>query len=93
MEQLYPWPTEGLTTVLGNYPNAQRFVFLQDEPENMGAWSYVHGQIHRSLGEAHEIAHVTRHAAGAPATGSHSIHELELERLLDDAVGPLPSAT
>ncbi len=41
LEQLYPFPDERLRTVRGGYPNARRFVWVQEEPKNMGAWSFV----------------------------------------------------
>ena len=42
VEQLYPWPTARLTAVFDHYGDAEEVVWLQEEPENMGAWSFVH---------------------------------------------------
>ncbi|MGA8295963.1 MAG: multifunctional oxoglutarate decarboxylase/oxoglutarate dehydrogenase thiamine pyrophosphate-binding subunit/dihydrolipoyllysine-residue succinyltransferase subunit, partial [Acidimicrobiales bacterium] len=89
VEQLYPWPEEQIMEVVRGYPSAREVVWLQDEPENMGAWMFVHDRLHRVLRGAFELRHVSRIAAGSPATGSHTIHELELTRLLDDSIGPL----
>ncbi len=47
VEQLYPWPEEALAAVLGHYPRADQVVWVQEEPENMGAWSFAHGRLHR----------------------------------------------
>ena len=52
VEQLYPWPEEALAAVLGRYPDADQVVWVQEEPENMGAWSFAHGRLHRLSGTA-----------------------------------------
>jgi 2-oxoglutarate decarboxylase len=88
VEQLYPWPEERIQAVLDRYPESTEVVWLQDEPENMGAWSFVHGRLHRLLRDRRTLRHVSRSEAGSPATGSHLIHSLEHEDLLDRAVGP-----
>ncbi|MCU1490799.1 MAG: 2-oxoglutarate dehydrogenase, subunit, partial [Acidimicrobiaceae bacterium] len=93
LEQLSPWPEPQLLEVLEGYPNANELVYLQDEPENMGAWSFVHDRLHRLVRERFALRHVSRDSAGSPATGSHALHELELERLLAEAIGPVPVRT
>ncbi|HTW97140.1 MAG TPA: thiamine pyrophosphate-dependent enzyme, partial [Acidimicrobiales bacterium] len=91
IEQLYPWPEQQLESVLRSYGAARELVWLQDEPENMGAWSYVHGRLHAVLRDRYQLRHVSREASGSPATGSHALHELELEDLLERALGPAAS--
>ena len=91
VEQLYPWPEEEITDLLVGYANATEVVWLQEEPENMGAWSFAHGRLHRLLGGRYTLEHVSRDPAGSPATGSSAIHLLEHEDLLTRAVGPLPA--
>jgi 2-oxoglutarate decarboxylase len=88
LEQLYPWPDRELVALLDAYPNAVEVVWLQDEPENMGAWNFVHGKLHAVLRDRYRLRHVSRTASGSPATGSHAMHELELEDLLDRALTP-----
>ncbi len=90
IEQLYPWPDGALVEVLDRYPAAEELVWLQDEPWNMGAWRFAGEQLRRLLGDRYRIRAVTRGESGSPATGSHAIHELELEQLLDDSVGGAP---
>jgi 2-oxoglutarate dehydrogenase E1 component len=93
VEQLYPWPEAQLVDVLDRYPAAGELVWLQAEPENMGAWNFVHGKIHRLFRDRYRLRHVSRPPSGSPATGSHAVHELELGSLLDEAVGRLPGAS
>jgi 2-oxoglutarate dehydrogenase E1 component len=89
VEQLHPWPAESLLAVLDRYDALEEVVWLQEEPENMGAWTYVHGWLHRILRERATLTHVSRQVAGSPATGSATIHQLELAGMLDAAVAPL----
>jgi 2-oxoglutarate dehydrogenase E1 component len=82
VEQLYPWPEESLAAVLGHYPHAEQVVWVQEEPENMGAWSFAHGRLHRLFRERFELSHVSRAESASPATGSTALHLLEQEDLL-----------
>ncbi len=87
VEQLYPWPGRKIDEVLTSYPNAREVVWLQEEPENMGAWNFVHGRLHRHLRESYSLRHVSRAESASPATGSAALHRLEQEDLLVRAIG------
>ena len=87
VEQLYPWPEQALAAVLERYRGASEVVWLQEEPENMGAWSFVHARLHRLLRERYVLRHVSRAESASPATGSSALHQLEQADLLDRAVG------
>jgi len=90
VEQLYPWPAAALAEAVGRYAHAQEIVWLQDEPQNMGAWTFAGGRLRDQFADDLPIRQVTRPEAGSPATGSHAIHELELEHLLTESVGAAP---
>jgi 2-oxoglutarate dehydrogenase E1 component len=87
VEQLYPWPETTIQTVLDRYPNARDVVWLQEEPENMGAWSFVHSRLHRLLRDTHTLRHVSRAESASPATGSVALHQLEQRDLLTRSIG------
>ena len=87
VEQLYPWPKDNLQTVLDSYPAAREVAWLQDEPENMGAWNFVHSRLHRLLRDTRQLRHVTRAESASPASGSGALHRLEQEDLLVRAIG------
>jgi 2-oxoglutarate dehydrogenase E1 component len=91
VEQLYPWPGEQIAELLARYRAAAEVVWLQEEPENMGAWMFVHGRLHRLLGSRYQLQHVSRAQSGSPATGSGAIHQLEQEDLLERALGGVPA--
>ena len=84
VEQLYPFPQEQLLGVLESYPNARDLVWLQEEPENMGPWSFVEARTWRVKERGYDLRHVSRVASGSPATGSKAIHDQELADLLEE---------
>jgi 2-oxoglutarate dehydrogenase E1 component len=86
VEQLYPWPVEEIERVLGNYANLEEVLWLQEEPENMGAWPFAHLQMHDHLRNA-RVAHVARAESASPATGSGLVHAVEQADLLARAIG------
>ncbi len=86
VEQLYPWPTEQVAEVVAGYPNANRIIWLQEEPENMGAWNFVKGRLYEEHGDTHTIQRVSRHESGSPSTGSSSVHAHEQKLLLAKAM-------
>ncbi len=86
VEQLYPWPDEQVGAVLSRYPNASEVFWVQEEPENMGAWSFVHGRLHRLLRERYTLRHVSRIESGSPAAGSAALHQMEQEDVVERAL-------
>jgi multifunctional 2-oxoglutarate metabolism enzyme len=87
IEQLYPWPLAELTAVFGRYAKAKELVWLQEEPENMGAWSFVHARLHAALPKRLKLRHVSRNESASPAIGSAALHQLEQADLLRRAIG------
>jgi 2-oxoglutarate decarboxylase len=85
IEQLYPWPAARLAQVLARYAQADSVYWLQEEPENMGPWPFVHGRLHRILSDGAKLGHASRHESGSPATGSFKRHLREQEQVLDQA--------
>ncbi len=87
VEQLYPWPVHELTAIFERYGKASEVVWLQEEPENMGAWSFVHARLHACLPERLRLRHVSRTESASPAIGSAALHQLEQADLLRRAIG------
>jgi 2-oxoglutarate dehydrogenase E1 component len=87
VEQLYPWPISLLTAVFDRYDQADEVVWLQEEPENMGAWSFVHARLHAGLPARLRLRHVSRNESASPAIGSAALHQLEQADLLRRAIG------
>jgi 2-oxoglutarate dehydrogenase E1 component len=89
IEQLNPWPGEQIVESLARYTGADEVTWLQEEPDNMGAWSFVHERLDRLAGGDFTVAHVARLASGSPAAGSSTYGELEEMDLLDRAFAGL----
>jgi len=90
VEQLYPWPEAMLGGILQRYPAATEVIWWQEEPENMGAWSFAHGRLHRLLRDRYRLVHVSRAESASPASGSAAIHQLETQDLLVRVFAALP---
>ena len=87
VEQLYPFPAEELRTVLGRYAQAREVVWCQEEPRNMGAWSFVAPQLHELLDEGVTLEYAGRPERASPAEGYASAHQAEQHRLVAQALG------
>ncbi|GAA2067550.1 multifunctional oxoglutarate decarboxylase/oxoglutarate dehydrogenase thiamine pyrophosphate-binding subunit/dihydrolipoyllysine-residue succinyltransferase subunit [Microbacterium hatanonis] len=86
LEQFYPSPIAELNTVLDRYPNAE-LVWVQDEPENQGAWPFIALELVKHL-HGRTIRRISRAAAASPATGSPKVHARESAAILAQAVAP-----
>lgn len=86
VEQLYPWPKEELQAALDQHPGAEEIVWVQEEPANMGALSYVKPLLKRLAGDR-PVLTVKRSPSATPATGSAKAHDMEEKTLLDLAFG------
>jgi 2-oxoglutarate dehydrogenase E1 component len=90
IEQLYPWPHKALIAELARFKQAE-FVWCQEEPMNMGAWTFAQQNIERALefvGAANtRPRYAGRHASASTATGLMSRHLRELKEFLEQALG------
>jgi len=83
VEQLYPIDTERLREAVEAFPNTKQLVWCQEEPQNMGAWTFIQPRL-ETLFER-KIAYAGRPAAASPATGSSALHKREQETLVKEA--------
>jgi 2-oxoglutarate dehydrogenase E1 component len=90
VEQLYPFPKAGLAKALAPYRNAE-VVWCQEEPENMGAWTFLDRRIEGVLTEIGMVAqrprYVGRMGAASPATGLAKVHQQQQQALVREALG------
>lgn len=85
IEQLYPFPKERLITLLQAYQGLQTIAWVQEEPANMGAWSFIAPHIGALLGSYNALRYVGRKASASVAAGSLAKHKQELTELLNEA--------
>jgi len=85
IEELYPFPEKELRAVIASYPEAADVRWVQEEPRNQGAWSFVSPRIEQLLGDR-ALRYVGRLEAASPATGSHKVHQDEEQCILEHAL-------
>ncbi len=86
LDQLYPFPERELAAEFARYPNLRELVWVQEEPANMGALSFVLPHLRHIAGDR-TLRSVKRSASPSPATGSAKAHEMEQKTLLTLAFG------
>lgn len=84
LEQLYPLPEEQLRKIIAEYSKAKRVIWAQEEPENMGAWTYML----RSLRDLN-LEVIAPAASASPAAGSPKVHEKRMTAMMDRLFGSL----
>jgi 2-oxoglutarate dehydrogenase E1 component len=87
LEQFYPFPEKQLKSILANFTRAKRYIWVQEAPQNMGAWDFVRPRIEK-LTET-PISYVGRSPAASPATGFPTVYKQEQDAISDEAVGVL----
>ena len=85
LEQLYPFPTDEVGAVLRGYPDLRGIAWIQEEPRNMGAWSYVSPLLTELVGGRWPIRSISRPPNASPAEGSHARHVFTQAVLLEQA--------
>ena len=85
VEQLYPFPKAALTEVLGGYTALEDVVWLQEEPENMGAWEFMRPLLEELLGERAPLRYIGRTRSSSPSEGSSAWHQLNQKVLVEQA--------
>ena len=90
VEQLYPFPLKSLAAQLGRFPNAE-VVWCQEEPKNMGSWTFVEPYLEWVLEHAKSKVRRPRYAgrpaSAATATGLMSKHQAQFKAFMDEALG------
>ncbi len=92
IEQLYPYPEKELLAELKRYPRLKQITWVQEEPWNMGAWFFLRAHEHTDGGGLPlPLSCVARAESASPATGHPKAHDLEQEKLLDEAFQDVPA--
>ena len=85
LEQLYPFPVEAYARLVGSYPALQEVVWVQEEPQNMGAWRTIR---HRLEAPGKPLRFVGRPWRASPSEGYPTAHLVEQDRIVREAFGP-----
>jgi 2-oxoglutarate dehydrogenase E1 component len=90
VEELYPWP-QNIARIVDSYPNVEEVVWAQEEPKNMGAWTYVSPRLRADIGTVLPLKYIGRPERAAPAEGYHNSHVQEQGRIVTDVLtAPAP---
>jgi 2-oxoglutarate dehydrogenase complex dehydrogenase (E1) component-like enzyme len=90
VEQLYPFPHDEIVAEINRIQGAKDVVWVQEEPENMGAWSYINRRFDDAIAastlKGQRVAYVGRPASASPATGSAQIHAAQQAAIMREAL-------
>jgi 2-oxoglutarate dehydrogenase E1 component len=86
IEQFYPFPESQLKKVIQKYRQAKKWLWVQEEPQNMGGWQFVQPRLNAASGKS--FSYIGRKAASSPATGFPSLGKLEQQAIVAQALGP-----
>ncbi len=92
LEQLYPFPEAELRAVLEGYLQLQDLNWVQEEPENMGAWEHLRPQLERLCAGRWRLDYTGRQRSSSPAEGSSARHARNQQEIIHQAFNPHPEA-
>jgi 2-oxoglutarate dehydrogenase E1 component len=88
VEMLYPFPEDRIREIVASYPNVTEVSWVQEEPRNMGAWTFVPRRLERILPADVTLYYVGRSARSSPAEGYPQMHKVEQQRIVAEAFLP-----
>lgn len=86
VEQLYPYPQKEIQAIIARYHRAQEISWVQEEPRNRGAWSFMEPRLRELLPDGRLMRYYGRDAAASPATGAFKVHQIEEQELVSHAL-------
>ncbi|MES3034734.1 MAG: 2-oxoglutarate dehydrogenase E1 component [Gemmatimonadota bacterium] len=91
IEELYPWPNTEIGAVIDRYPNLTDVVWTQEEPKNMGAWSFAEPRLRMATGNVLTLRYAGRPDRASPAEGYEASHKADQARIIAEALAPVPA--
>jgi 2-oxoglutarate dehydrogenase E1 component len=88
MEQLYPFPENELKQIIGRFPHLKELVWLQEEPKNMGAWTYIEPRLRMIASEGLKVHYIGRPERASTASGYQNVHKYEQAQMIENALKP-----
>ena len=92
IEELYPWPAAEIGAVVDRYPSVTEVVWTQEEPKNMGAWTFVEPRMRMATGNALALRYAGRPERASPAEGYEASHKADQARIIAEALSPVSTA-
>ncbi|WP_153732492.1 2-oxoglutarate dehydrogenase E1 component [Sporosarcina obsidiansis] len=85
VEQLYPFPSEKIQEILARFPKVKDLVWVQEEPKNMGTWSFARPYL-QEIADGKDISYVGRIHRSSPSEGDGASHKKEQNRIIEEAL-------
>jgi 2-oxoglutarate dehydrogenase E1 component len=86
VEQFYPYPQKEIAGILSKYHRAEEVAYVQEEPQNRGAWTFMEPLLRAMLPDGKVLTHVGRPRSASPATGSYRVHVMEEQGIVNQAL-------
>ncbi|WP_373231112.1 2-oxoglutarate dehydrogenase E1 component [Cohnella sp.] len=87
VEQLYPFPQQEIQAIIDRYPNLSEVIWVQEEPKNMGAWSYIEPRIRELVPTPQAtVGYIGRPKRSSPASGYQQIHTFEQQHIVSQTL-------
>ena len=86
LEEVYPFPTQVLKDIFNQYKNIEELLWVQEEPQNMGAWSFVEPRINAIAPNQLCVKFIGRRRRSSPAEGDPNVHKLEQSNIIRTAL-------
>lgn len=86
LEQIYPFPDKDVKQYLASMPNVKEIVWCQEEPKNMGAWTFVATRFMEEFDDGQRLIYAGRQASASPAAGQKAMHDAEQQKLVEEAM-------
>ncbi|TDL34858.1 2-oxoglutarate dehydrogenase E1 component [Jeotgalibacillus sp. S-D1] len=86
IEEIYPFPMDAVQEIIERYPNLKEIKWVQEEPKNMGAWTFVEPRLQKLAPEDVAVEYIGRRRRSSPAEGDPTVHKKEQTRILNDSI-------
>lgn len=86
VEEIYPFPEERLAEIIQRFPNLKEIVWVQEEPKNMGSWSFMEPRIRKLIPNTISLQYVGRRRRSSPAEGDPIVHRKDQARIVNEAL-------
>jgi 2-oxoglutarate dehydrogenase E1 component len=86
VEEIYPFPKGDISGILERYSNLKEIVWIQEEPKNMGAWTFAESRLRAIAPEGVEVHYVGRRRRSSPSEGEPTVHKKEQSRIINEAL-------
>ncbi len=86
VEEIYPFPEEEIQEVISRYNNVKEVVWVQEEPSNMGAWTYIQSLLRQVAPEGADVSYIGRRRRSSPSEGDPKVHKKEQSRIINEAL-------